>query len=133
MSKMWKHRCSDCAVTLFLSISLCIILALCPPTNLTGEVNCDTNTITLTWDQSPVPGTNYTLKTERIGGTLPPSLHTTPNTSYTLTNLQCGQRYAFRIAAQDGNCRSSYSPPIEISTGRMCFYGNTCKSFTYCS
>ncbi|XP_067460816.1 mucin-4-like [Thunnus thynnus] len=90
--------------------------ALCPPTNLTGQVSCDTSTLTLTWDHSPVPGATYTLHTERIGSTLPPSVHTTANTSHTLTNLLCGQRYAFRIAALDGTCRSSYSPPIEIST-----------------
>ncbi|XP_033507400.2 uncharacterized protein LOC117272533 [Epinephelus lanceolatus] len=90
--------------------------ALCPPTNLTGQVSCNTNTMTLTWDQSPVPGATYALQVERIGSTLPASVHTTSNTSDTLTNLMCGQRYAFRITAQDGNCRSSYSPPIEIST-----------------
>ncbi|XP_044075214.1 uncharacterized protein LOC122886733 [Siniperca chuatsi] len=92
--------------------------ALCPPTNLTGQVSCDTNMLTLTWDQSTVSGATYTLQTERAGGTLPPSVQPTSNTSQTLTNLSvlCGQRYAFRIAAQDGNCRSSYSPPIEIST-----------------
>lgn len=78
-------------------------------------------------------GANYTLKTERIGDTQPPLLHTTSNPSHALTNLLCGQRYTFCIAAQDGYCRSSYTPPIEISTGRMCFYGNVCKSFTCCS
>ncbi|KAM7379234.1 hypothetical protein PAMP_004799 [Pampus punctatissimus] len=90
--------------------------ALCPATNLTGQVSCDTSTLTLTWDQSPVPGTTYTLQTERIGGIFPQSVHTTPNTSHTMTNLLCGQRYAFHISAQDGTCRSSYSPPLEIST-----------------
>ncbi|KAK5888908.1 hypothetical protein CesoFtcFv8_014958 [Champsocephalus esox] len=89
--------------------------ALCPPTNLLGQVSCDDNTLSLTWDQSQVSGTNYTFHTERIG-TPTPSVLTTSNTSHTLTNLLCGQRYAFRVAAQDGNCRSSYSPPIEIST-----------------
>uniref|UniRef100_A0A3B4UWS1 Fibronectin type-III domain-containing protein n=1 Tax=Seriola dumerili TaxID=41447 RepID=A0A3B4UWS1_SERDU len=90
--------------------------ALCPATNLTGQVNCDTNILTLTWDQSSVSGATYTLQTEMTSSSLPPTVHTTSNTSHTLTNLMCGQRYAFRMAAQDGNCRSSYSPPIEIST-----------------
>ncbi len=102
-------------------------LALCPATNFTGQVSCDTNTLTLTWDQSPLSGVTYTLKTERIGDTLPPSELTTSNTSHVLTSLQCGQRYAFHIAAQDGNCRSSYSPPVEISTGGMCLYDNSFK------
>ncbi|XP_056277189.1 fibronectin-like [Pseudoliparis swirei] len=89
---------------------------LCPPTNLTGQVSCDTNTLALTWDQNLVSGATYTLQTEKIGGTLPLSMHTTSNTSHTLTNLLCGQRYAFRIAALDGDCNSSYSPPIGMST-----------------
>lgn len=103
-------------------VSFCIIQALCSATNLTSQVSCENNTLTLTWDQSLVPGTTYTLQTERMGSTLPPSVHTTTNTLHMLTNLLCGQRYAFRIAAEDGNCRSSYSPSIEISTGRMCQY-----------
>lgn len=111
--------------SLFFSIFLCAILALCPATNLTGQVSCDTNTLTLTWDQSAESGVSYSLKTERIGGAVPPSEYTTSNTSHTMTNLQCGQRYAFSIAAQDGSCRSSYGPPIEISTGSICFYGNS--------
>ncbi|KAA8587295.1 hypothetical protein FQN60_016157, partial [Etheostoma spectabile] len=89
--------------------------ALCPPTNLTGRVSCDTNALTLTWDPSPVSGVTYALQTDP-GGQVPPSVYTTSNTSHTLTNGLCGQRYAVRIAAQDGNCRGSYSSPIEIST-----------------
>ncbi|KAE8290995.1 Fibronectin type III domain-containing protein 7 Precursor [Larimichthys crocea] len=90
--------------------------ALCPATNLTGQANCDANTLTLTWDQSPTSGVTYSLQTERTGSGISPTDYITPNTSHTLTNLLCGQRYAFRIAVQDGACRSSYSPPIEIST-----------------
>lgn len=126
------NKWRTCAVACVLFISHCIILGLCPPTNLTGQVSCDTNTLALTWDQNLVSGATYTLQTEKIGGTLPLSMHTTSNTSHTLTNLLCGQRYAFRIAALDGDCRSSYSPPIGMSTGRMCFDGHICKSFTCC-
>lgn len=97
-----------------------------------GQVSCDTNALTLTWDPTPVSGVTYTLQTD-LGSQFTPSVYTTSNTSHTLTNGLCGQRYAVRIAAQDGNCRGSYSSPIEISTGRMCFYGNICKSFTCCS
>ncbi|KAM9719839.1 uncharacterized protein fndc7rs1 [Menidia menidia] len=88
--------------------------ALCPPENLTGHVSCDTNMLTLTW--SPVTGADYLLQWERIGDTEPASQSKTSNTSHTLSDLLCGERYAFRIAAQEGNCSSSYSPPIEMST-----------------
>lgn len=92
-----------------------------------GQVNCYNNTLTLTWDQSPVPEVTYALQTEIIGGTVSPSVYITFNTSYTLTNLLCGQRYAFSVAAQDGSCNDSYSPPIEISTGMMCI---CCSNFS---
>lgn len=107
-------------------LTSCIFLALCPPTNLTGHVSCDANALTLTWD--PVTGAIYVLQYEQIGSALPHSANVTSNSSHTLANLLCGQRYAFRIAAQDGNCRSSYSPPIEISTGNECFHSNGSKS-----
>lgn len=94
------------------------IVALCPPANFTGDVSCDRNTLTLTW--SPVTGATYILETVKMNGTSSPSEHPTTNTSHTLSSLLCGQRYAFRIAAQDGSCRSSYSPPMEISTGTKC-------------
>lgn len=93
-----------------------------------GQVNCDNNTLTLTWGPGPVPGVTYSLQTEMIGGTVPPSVYTTYNTSHTLTNLLCGQRYAFSVAEQDGNYNDSYSASIEISTGRMHFCcGNFCR------
>ncbi|KAM3604918.1 uncharacterized protein V6R79_017981 [Siganus canaliculatus] len=90
--------------------------ALCPAANLTSHISCDTNILTLTWDHSLVSGATYFLQAEMIGSSLPPTVHSTTNTSHTFPKVLCGQRYAFRIAAQDGSCRSSYSPPVEIST-----------------
>ncbi|XP_061652447.1 uncharacterized protein LOC133488520 [Phyllopteryx taeniolatus] len=93
-----------------------VATALCPPINLAGEVACDTNAVTISWDRSPVPGVTYILKYKQLPGTLPPSSWPTSNTSHILTNLQCGQRYAFYIAFLDGACHSSYSPAMELST-----------------
>ncbi|XP_019712180.1 receptor-type tyrosine-protein phosphatase beta-like [Hippocampus comes] len=93
-----------------------VTTALCPPTNLAGEVACDTNAVTISWDPSPVPGVSYILKYQKLSGTLPPSSWTTSNTSHTLADLQCGQRYVFYIAFLDGACHSSYSPSMELST-----------------
>lgn len=91
--------------------------ALCPASNLTGQVSCESNTLTLTWDQTLQQGGHYVLRTERFGSGTPPSLYNTTNTSYVLSSLPCGERYAFSIASQDSICLSSFSPPIEISTG----------------
>ncbi|MED6260228.1 hypothetical protein ATANTOWER_008551, partial [Ataeniobius toweri] len=87
--------------------------ALCPPANLTGHVCCETNTLTLTW--GPVTGASYVLRWESIGSTSPPSEFITSNISHSLSNLLCGERYTFRVAAQK-DCRSSFSPPIVIRT-----------------
>lgn len=95
------------------------ISALCPASNLSGQVSCDTNTLSLSWDRTLEQGKTYILRTERIGSTSPPSLYNTTNTSHVLSNLLCGERYAFSIAAQDSICLSSFSPAIEISTGRF--------------
>lgn len=98
------------------------VSALCPASNLMGQVSCESNTLTLTWDQTLQQGGHYVLRTEQVGSVTPPSLYNTTNTSYMLSSLQCGERYAFSIAAQDSVCLSSFSPPIEISTGRFSPY-----------
>lgn len=95
------------------------VSALCPASNLTGQVSCESNTLTLTWDQTLQQGGRYVLRTERVGSGTPPSLYNTTNTSYVLSSLLCGEKYAFSIAAQDSICLSSFSPPVEISTGRF--------------
>ncbi|XP_030016445.1 uncharacterized protein LOC115437357 [Sphaeramia orbicularis] len=93
-----------------------VTTAQCPPTNLTGDIRCDTNMLTLTWDQISVPGTSYVIKAERIGSIAAPLEYSTSNTSHTLSSLQCGERYAFRVAAQNGDCLSQYSPSYEMCT-----------------
>ncbi|XP_054602382.2 serine-rich adhesin for platelets [Nothobranchius furzeri] len=87
----------------------------CPPANLNGSVNCETNSVTLTW--SPVTGATYTLQWKMQGSTSPPSEQQTTNTSLPVSDLLCGETYVFLIAAQVSGCRSRYSLPVEISTG----------------
>lgn len=101
----------------FFKPSHSFMLAFCQATNLTAQLSCESNTLTLMWAQGQLQGTTYILHTEMVGGSLPPSSYTTTNTSHTLTHLLCGRRYAFRIAVQDGQSQSSYSPATEISTG----------------
>lgn len=93
------------------------VSALCPASNLRGQVSCGSNTLTLTWDQTLQQGGRYVLRTERVGSGTPPSLYNTTNTSHVLSSLPCGEKYAFSIAAQDNICLSSFSQPVEMSTG----------------
>ncbi|XP_023191873.1 uncharacterized protein LOC111608990 [Xiphophorus maculatus] len=96
------------------STAVMLRAALCPPANLTGHVNCETNTLSLTW--GAVTEATYVLQWGRIESASPPSEYTTSNTSHSLSNLLCGERYAVRVAPQEADCRSSYSPAVEIST-----------------
>ncbi|XP_032422074.1 uncharacterized protein LOC116722071 [Xiphophorus hellerii] len=96
------------------STAVMLRAALCPPANLTGHVSCETNTMSLTW--GAVTEATYVLQWGRIGSASPPSEYTTSNTSHSLSNLLCGERYAVRVAPQEADCRSSYSPAVEIST-----------------
>ncbi|XP_054888996.1 serine-rich adhesin for platelets-like [Poeciliopsis prolifica] len=96
------------------STAVTLRTALCPPANLTGHVSCETNTLTLRW--ATVTEATYVLQWERIGSASPPSQYTTSNTSHSLSNLLCGERYAVRVAAQGADCRSTYSPALQIST-----------------
>ncbi|XP_057713501.1 fibronectin type III domain-containing protein 7-like [Corythoichthys intestinalis] len=98
------------------SSAVVMLTGLCPPTNLVGEVACDTNAVTISWDQIQLPGVSYILKYEKLYDALPPLTWMTADTSHTLTDLQCGQRYAFCVAFEDQACHSSYSPPMELST-----------------
>lgn len=91
--------------------------ALCPPSHLEGRVDCGTNILSLTWDQSPVFGANYTLHSQQIGGANTSALYSPTDTSHYITGLGCGERYAFRVAASDDTCNSSLSPPLEVDTG----------------
>ncbi|KAM6948324.1 uncharacterized protein fndc7rs1 [Aplochiton taeniatus] len=90
--------------------------ALCPPSDLTGHVTCGTNLLTLTWDQIPVLGANYILYSQQIGGANSTSHNAMSDPTFTVNNLQCGQRFAFSVAASNGPCYSSMSPPLVLST-----------------
>uniref|UniRef100_A0A3B3IE65 Fibronectin type-III domain-containing protein n=2 Tax=Oryzias latipes TaxID=8090 RepID=A0A3B3IE65_ORYLA len=65
---------------------------------------------------SSVAAPSYVIRVENIGGVALPVDYTTPNIYLSLSNLACGERYAFSLAVQDGNCQSSFSPPIVLST-----------------
>ncbi|KAK0153692.1 Fibronectin type III domain-containing protein 7 [Merluccius polli] len=93
--------------------------ALCPPTNLSGEVTCGPHTpmgIQVMWDKSLVSEATYTIYSEVVGVPGSISMYNTTNTTFPITGLQCGQRHAISIRATDGNCTSVESPAIEVAT-----------------
>ncbi|KAI5096119.1 hypothetical protein C0J45_14549, partial [Silurus meridionalis] len=86
----------------------------CPPSNLVGVTQCGTNDITFTWDPSSRLGVTYFLFSQQEN--LANSTFNTTATFITLKHLQCGVLLAVRVAAQDNNCLSQYSAPVQIRT-----------------
>ena len=107
-------------VLLFLSLSLPARSppALCPPTNLSAVVDCSTSSLSLSWASSPTPGARYTLTSQKLGRANSTMQHSTGANYLSVTGLQCGEKYAFRVAAAgDAACNSTLSPPLEMNTG----------------
>ncbi|KAI5609206.1 hypothetical protein C0J50_6208 [Silurus asotus] len=86
----------------------------CPPSNLVGVTQCGTNDITFTWDPSSRLGVTYFLFSQQEN--LANSTFNTTATFITLKHLQCGVLLTMRVAAQDNNCLSQYSAPVQIRT-----------------
>ncbi|XP_012990390.2 uncharacterized protein LOC105029012 isoform X2 [Esox lucius] len=85
----------------------------CPPTNVSGWVDCSTNTASLSWDASPnavsyfgtAVGTNgqhVSCKASALG--------------CQLTALICGQVYIFTVSASYGRCESPESQQVTLET-----------------
>ncbi|XP_064190128.1 uncharacterized protein LOC135254105 [Anguilla rostrata] len=88
--------------------------AICPPINLAGHMSCGTNILIIMWDPSPVAGVTYFLVSKKRGGAN--TTHATTDTSYSITSMQCGEHYSFRVITQDSTCNSSLSLPLEQDT-----------------
>lgn len=89
--------------------------AICPPTSLAGVTACDTNDLTITWDQNPETGVTYFLYSQKEGGAN--TSYSTVDTSYVISGLQCGEHYSFRVTAKDSVCTSNLSSTMEMDTG----------------
>uniref|UniRef100_A0A3B3RM61 Fibronectin type III domain containing 7b n=1 Tax=Paramormyrops kingsleyae TaxID=1676925 RepID=A0A3B3RM61_9TELE len=88
--------------------------AICPPSNLRGQVMCVTHGLMVTWDQSPRDDVTYFLNYQTEDGAI--TTHVTSSISYQHTGL-CGERYFFKVLAQDDTCNSSWTQSLKMDTG----------------
>ncbi|KAL1022755.1 hypothetical protein UPYG_G00031900 [Umbra pygmaea] len=86
----------------------------CPPTNVSGWVDCGTNTASLSWHASD----NAISYVGTAVGTNGHSVTCNAATSACqLAGLVCGQKYNFTVSASDGRCDSPVSPQVTLETG----------------
>ncbi|WLR43703.1 fibronectin type III domain-containing protein [Bacillus carboniphilus] len=89
------------------------------PTNFTPSYDEEKKTLTLSWDYDESKLENISFKlTQSVGGGTAKEITTTKQLSYTITNLEPGQKYSFTLTAVGENSESdaaatSFTAPLE--------------------
>ncbi|XP_017343677.1 uncharacterized protein LOC108276481 [Ictalurus punctatus] len=104
-----------------------IRMAPCIPQNLSSTMDCGLRVASLTWQSSRAAQTYVMTVENNISQQLG---LTTNNTSAQVSELQCGQKYYFKVSSVGQGCRSSPSntsilqtdpcPPTAVSTSVDC-------------
>ncbi|XP_065133048.2 uncharacterized protein fndc7rs1 [Paramisgurnus dabryanus] len=90
-----------------------ITTASCAPQNVSANVNCSSNTATVTWGSSQ-GAVLYSVTASSVNGQ---SVNcTSASTSCVLSPLTCGQRYTITVRAVGTNYSSDASAPVQIQT-----------------
>ncbi|XP_058890780.1 uncharacterized protein LOC131740090 [Acipenser ruthenus] len=85
----------------------------CAPSNVNGDLACETNTVHVSWNRSST-ATSYTATvTGRNHFTKSCS---TGNLTCSVDSLQCGEQYTITVLADNGECRSPQSSSASIKT-----------------
>lgn len=87
----------------------------CDPASLTVTVDCETNSASLSWDESQGAVEYFACAQSLDGDAL--YCNSTVN-SCTIEGLECGDIYNFSVEASNGICNSSFSPPVEKGAGK---------------
>lgn len=86
----------------------------CPPTSLTAQPECGTNSATLTWEAS-AGAIGYTATVTGEHGHVA-SCHS--NTTSCSVKLDCGRQYAAVVVASSENCNSITGATLTFNSGK---------------
>lgn len=107
-------------ISLTNSPNLLSLLVPCAPVNVSTNLSCGTNDLTVSWKTSSVPvfsTLDYSATAVPLTGNISSVSCTTSGTSCSLSGLQCGQTYNVSVKAYTGSCNGPYSPPQTVQTG----------------
>ncbi|XP_067845700.1 fibronectin type III domain-containing protein 7-like [Heptranchias perlo] len=96
------------------STSVQIQTAPCIPENLTAELNCDSNAVSFSWDDTD--GAKLYTVTARDSQQVT-ALFNTSDTKAQIPHLQCGEYYTISVLATDNICRSPQSAVVNVHAG----------------
>lgn len=92
-------------------------LAPCAPTGIIANLQCGSNNLVVSWNQSAA-ALNYTVKAVPLDGSQSPAYCVSSHLNCTLPTLQCGLMYDVFVKASSSSCSSPYSYPRTIHTGK---------------
>lgn len=92
------------------------LLVPCAPGNISTELVCGTNDLTVSWNSSAIL-LSYSVTARPLDGTVSPVTCSTNSTSCSLSSLQCGQTYNITVKASSGGCSGPCSTPQFVETG----------------
>ncbi|XP_067845702.1 fibronectin type III domain-containing protein 7-like [Heptranchias perlo] len=93
------------------STSVQIQTAPCTPENLTAELNCDSNAVSFSWDDTD--GAKLYTVTARDSQQVA-ALFNTSDTKAQIPHLQCGEFYTISVLAMDNICKSPQSAVVNV-------------------
>lgn len=94
-------------------------VAPCKPENVTGDLNCSSNIMTVTWHRVSSLAQNFTVEATSASGVN--STCETNESNCSFLDLSCGQLYTFTITGHTNVCMSEMSYPTEMLTGTPSF------------
>ncbi|KAM9349923.1 fibronectin [Symphorus nematophorus] len=86
----------------------------CPPQNVSSDVSCSSNDMTISWEAIREADHFLVSVTANNGGTSE-SCNTT-NTACTISNVTCGNTFSVQVTSVRGSCRSHPSPTHSIQS-----------------
>lgn len=87
----------------------------CPPQNVTAQVNCMSNDLTISWDAIREAEYFLVSVTEDNGGSR--ESYNTTTTACSISNLTCGNTFGVQVTSVRGDCRSRHSQTRSIMSG----------------
>lgn len=88
----------------------------CPPVNVSTNLLCGTNDLTVSWIPSAVP-LNHSVTAVPLAGNISSVTCDTSHANCSLRALQCGRTYNVSVKASSGSCSGPYSHPQTVQTG----------------
>ena len=88
----------------------------CTPANMSSVVDCEANSLVVSWSESP--GANSYIATVQDRSGQPTTCQAMTEGRCNVTGLGCGQIYQVSVVSSDGYCNSPPTPVVDTAAGR---------------